>query len=227
MSQAPGKWLHDSIRAWRDGRPSGRAIEPDRPPLLHSSVHASAYLYYATHVAPGAFNPSAFSRGRCWARGAGGNCGVSRGERRRLSLSITGDRKVRSRDARTYEPRVLVRRVELRKPTPLTLPTHGLASVVLVPSYAFAAAAIGTPGMRFHLEAVGVAVRLVTAAGGLVPQAGRLALYPMDSTRYFEFDWVWSRLQRLGRVRRYLDVSSPRFLPLSYVRRTAWSTPGS
>jgi SAM-dependent methyltransferase len=126
-----------------------------------------------------------------------------------------------NRDVRHYQPRVLVRRVERRTPTPLTLVTHGLASVVLVPSYALAAAAIGTPGVRFHLDAVGVAVRLVMRGGRkLVPQAGRLALYPMDSTRYFEFDWVWSRLQRLGRVRRYLDVSSPRFLPLTYVRRS-------
>ena len=120
----------------------------------------------------------------------------------------------------SYEPRVLVQRVEMRKASALTLAAHGLASLVLVPSYAVAAAAIGTPGMRFHLEAVSAAVRLVTHGTGLVAQAGRLALYPMDSTRYFEFDWVWSRLQRLGSVKNYLDVSSPRLLPLSYVRRS-------
>ena len=121
----------------------------------------------------------------------------------------------------SYEPRVLVRRIDHRKPRLLTMVTHGLASIVLVPSYALAAAAIGTPGVRFHLDAVGVALRLVARGGaGLVAQAGRLALYPMDSTRYFEFDWIWSRLQRLGRLRRYLDVSSPRFLPLTYVRRS-------
>ena len=120
----------------------------------------------------------------------------------------------------SYEPRVLVRRVEMRKPGALTLAIHALASVVLVPSYALAATAIGTPGMRFHLEAVSAAVRLVTRGNGLVPQAGRLVLYPMDSTRYFEFDWVWSRLQRLKRVKNYLDISSPRLLPLSYVRRS-------
>jgi SAM-dependent methyltransferase len=120
-----------------------------------------------------------------------------------------------------YEPRILIRRIEHRKPSLRTMLTHGLASVVLVPAYALAAAAIGTPGVRFHLEAVGAALRLVTHGGrGLVAQAGRLALYPMDSTRYFEFDWVWSRLQRLQHVRRYLDVSSPRLLPLTYVRRS-------
>lgn len=120
----------------------------------------------------------------------------------------------------SYEPRVLVRRVEMRTPSALTLVAHGLASVVLVPSYALAATAIGTPGMRFHLEAVSAALRLVTRGHGLLAQAGRLALYPMDSTRYFEFDWVWSRLQRLSRVQNYLDISSPRLLPLSYVRRS-------
>ena len=125
-------------------------------------------------------------------------------------------------EAPRYEPRVLVRRIERRQPTLLTLLAHGLASVVLVPSYSLAAAAIGTPGMRFHLEAVDAAVRLAAHGGTkLVAQAGRLALYPMDSTRYFEFDWVWSRLNRLRHVRTYLDVSSPRFLPLSYVRRSA------
>jgi len=123
--------------------------------------------------------------------------------------------------ATRYEPRVLVRRIEHRKPAGLTMLTHGLASIVLVPSYALAAAAIGTPGMRFHLEAVDVALRLVARGGAeLLAQAGRLALYPMDSTRYFEFDWVWTRLQQLQSVRNYLDVSSPRFLPLSYVRRS-------
>jgi SAM-dependent methyltransferase len=101
-----------------------------------------------------------------------------------------------------------------------TLVAHGLASVVLVPAYAAAAAAIGTPGMRFHREAIGVSLRLLARGGrSLVAQAGRLALYPMDSTRYFEFDWVWSRLMRLGPVRSYLDVSSPRLFPLCFARR--------
>jgi hypothetical protein len=120
----------------------------------------------------------------------------------------------------TYEPRVLVRRVERRTPSTLMLVANALASVVLVPSYALAATAIGTPGMRFHLEGVSAAIRLVTRGNGLIAQAGRLALYPMDSTRYFEFDWVWSRLEQLRHVRNYLDVSSPRLFPLSYVRRS-------
>jgi SAM-dependent methyltransferase len=98
--------------------------------------------------------------------------------------------------------------------------THGLASLVLVPAYAVAAAAIGAPGMRFHREALAVAARLALNGGrALRRHAGRLALYPMDSTRYFEFDWAWSALRRIGRVPAYLDVSSPRFFPLCVARR--------
>jgi SAM-dependent methyltransferase len=98
--------------------------------------------------------------------------------------------------------------------------THGVASVVLLPLYALAAAVIGTPGMRFHGKAVETAARLVVRGGrSLVAPAGRLALYPMDSTRYFEFGWAWDRLRRLDRVGAYLDVSSPRFLPLCFARR--------
>ena len=98
--------------------------------------------------------------------------------------------------------------------------THGLAGVVLVPAYAALATAIGTPGMRFHREALAVAARLaLNGRRALRVQAGRLALYPMDSTRYFEFHWAWSVLKRLGRVDAYLDISSPRFFPLCYARR--------
>ena len=122
----------------------------------------------------------------------------------------------------TYQPRVLIRRVERRVPTPLTLVTHAIASLALVPAYALAARVIGTPGMRFHLEAVALALRLMLHGGTtMLSQAGRLALYPMDSTRYFEFDWMWSRLTRLGRIRAYLDVSSPRLLPLCHARRAS------
>jgi len=120
-----------------------------------------------------------------------------------------------------YVPRRLIRRVEFRPPTPFTMATHALASVVMVPAYAAAATAIGTPGMRFHREALSVSLRLAMNGGSkLIRQAGRLALYPLDSTRYFEFDWVWSALMRLGHVRAYLDVSSPRFFPVSYARRS-------
>jgi SAM-dependent methyltransferase len=136
-----------------------------------------------------------------------------------LNLNVNTNREPGTETRERYQARVLIRRVERRVPTPLMLVTNAIASLALVPAYSLAATAIGTPGMRFHLEALDVARRLVWHDRRLLSQAGRLALYPMDSTRYFEFDWVWSRLMRRGHVRGYLDVSSPRFLPLCYARR--------
>jgi SAM-dependent methyltransferase len=156
-----------------------------------------------------AFARSALRRGLAVAFGGGGNTN-------RPPRTGKGERL----ESTTYIPRRLVRRVEFRQPTPLALVGYALASVVLVPAYAAAATVIGTPGMRFHREAIAIAARLVLAGGlKLATQAGRLALYPMDSTRYFEFDSTWSALMRLGPVDAYLDVSSPRFLPLCYARR--------
>ena len=112
-------------------------------------------------------------------------------------MNTNEEARTRKGERSGYVPRRLIRRVEFRPPTPFTMATHGLASLVLVPAYAAAAAAIGTPGMRFHREAVAVAARLALNGNrNLRQQAGRLALYPMDSTRYFEFDWAWSALMR-------------------------------
>jgi SAM-dependent methyltransferase len=137
------------------------------------------------------------------------------------NVNTNGEARTRKGERPGYCPRRLVRRIEFRPPTPLTMVTHALASLVLLPAYAVAATAIRTPGMRFHREALSVAARLVAKGGTkLLGQAGRLALYPMDSTRYFEFDWAWNALMRLGRVGAYLDVSSPRLFPLCYARRS-------
>ena len=40
----------------------------------------------------------------------------------------------------------------------------------------------------------------------------------MDSVRYFEFDFVWRRIASLP-AKRYLDVSSPRLLPLLLIHK--------
>lgn len=137
-------------------------------------------------------------------------------------MNVNTNREPGSEKCERYQHRVLIRRVERRVPTPLTLVTHAIASLALVPAYALAATVIGTPGMRFHLEALDIARRLVWHdRKAMLSQAGRLALYPMDSTRYFEFGWVWSHLMRRGGARAYLDVSSPRLLPLCYARRAA------
>lgn len=122
----------------------------------------------------------------------------------------------------TYEPRVLIKRVEQNAPTVRAIASHTLASALLGPAYVVRAALSGTPGMRFHVEGLDIARRLVMHAGTrALVQAGKLVVFPMDSTRYFEFDWVWNRLRRRPPAEHYLDVSSPRLLPLRYVRQRA------
>jgi len=46
----------------------------------------------------------------------------------------------------------------------------------------------------------------------------RLLLFPMDSFRYFELNFVWDALSNHA-INYYLDVSSPRLLPLMLARR--------
>src|SRR5688572_28021486 len=114
----------------------------------------------------------------------------------------------------TYEQRPLIRRVERVAPTPGLVATHAIASAILGPVNAVRAALRGTPGMRFQIEAADVACRLaLRGRREELVQAGKLLAFPMDSTRYFEFDWVWERLQQRPPAVRYLDVSSPRLLP--------------
>jgi SAM-dependent methyltransferase len=78
-----------------------------------------------------------------------------------------------------------------------------------VPVNLLRAAAAGLPGVRFHFALMGWALR------GLgkhltVAQAHELFAQPMDSVRYFEFDFLWQTVAAQGTMGDYLDVSSPR-----------------
>jgi len=42
---------------------------------------------------------------------------------------------------------------------------------------------------------------------------------PMDSVRYFEFDFMWRAIESRGALGRYLDVSSPRLFPIILLDR--------
>ncbi len=93
---------------------------------------------------------------------------------------------------------------------------HSFKGPVLGPLYWAGAALAGGPGLGFRWRALRLALR------SLMPGGQRLSAYelfhllfmPMESTRYFEFDFAWQALA--GRsLRRCLDVSSPRLLPVS------------
>jgi len=71
------------------------------------------------------------------------------------------------------------------------------------------AALAGGPGAGFHLA---MAVRAVRLAGSKLSlsQVYSLVAAPMDSFRYFEFDFFWESVRARSSLGSYLDVSSPR-----------------
>jgi len=90
-----------------------------------------------------------------------------------------------------------------------------LASFLSVP-YALLGWMGGCPGVGFRWTCLRMALRGVVG----LPISRILALLaaPLDSVRYFEFDFVRRCLAEIE-VEEYLDVSSPRLLPLALTRR--------
>ncbi len=92
---------------------------------------------------------------------------------------------------------------------------RALRASVLTPAYWAMAHAMKTPGL--HIQARSFALGLRTLLTGKHPlplrEICRLLAFPLDSVRYFELDFMWSALRDL-QFRRYLDVSSPRLLPM-------------
>lgn len=102
---------------------------------------------------------------------------------------------------------------------PLGAAATALAGLVLSPFYLARASARGTPGVSFRRRCSAIGLRqLFAVENRLTPlELYQLIAYPMDSVRYFEFDFAWSCLSEAA-VHKYLDVSSPRLLPLLVVR---------
>jgi SAM-dependent methyltransferase len=112
------------------------------------------------------------------------------------------------------------------KKTYLQIPTRRTASrmrslgralmgIVLTPVYWLVAYSYRTPGLRFRVDCTFVGLRLLFGRKGFVSAADirRLLFLPMDSTRYFEFAFIWDAVSKLSPVR-YLDVSSPHAFPI-------------
>jgi SAM-dependent methyltransferase len=106
---------------------------------------------------------------------------------------------------------------------PLSVRRRGLGSLLfrlkgnlLCPIYWVAAWLAGGPGVMFHLRCAWLGI-IALATRCLERGRSRLIFFPMDSTRYFEFHESWERLRRVP-FTRYLDVSSPRLLPIMLLR---------
>ncbi|MFZ2649352.1 MAG: methyltransferase domain-containing protein [Burkholderiaceae bacterium] len=90
-----------------------------------------------------------------------------------------------------------------------------LWSLMFLP-YALASAWLkGVPGLGCRLRCISFGMRALAA--GDVRRACLLVTYPMDSFRYFEFDFAFGAA-RGATIGRYLDVSSPRLLPFMVLK---------
>jgi len=91
---------------------------------------------------------------------------------------------------------------------------------ILAPAYLLMAIPLRTPGLRFRIQCARLAFELLIRKSARVSFRTIYALlfWPMDSTRYFEFDFVWRQISDHP-PKSFLDVSSPRMFPLMVVRR--------
>ena len=85
----------------------------------------------------------------------------------------------------------------------------------LSPVYWLLSHCFGMPGLTLHRQCARLGFHLFLKRQASIPNAilYELLFKPMDSTRYFEFDFVWQSLHE-SPVKRYLDVASPRMIPL-------------
>jgi predicted SAM-dependent methyltransferase len=88
-----------------------------------------------------------------------------------------------------------------------------LAGFFMLPFYMMAAWILKAPGIAVHVKISWLAVQMFLQQRISFQIFYSLMCFPMDSTRYFEFHEVLTSLAHVP-FNRYLDVSSPRLLPL-------------
>jgi len=94
---------------------------------------------------------------------------------------------------------------------------HTLIGLILFPVCWLMAYGVSAPGLAFRGLCALKGLRLLVRERDFVHAYG-LIVAPLDSVRYFEFDFMWRTIKKI-RVQTYLDVSSPRLLPLMVVDR--------
>jgi predicted SAM-dependent methyltransferase len=103
----------------------------------------------------------------------------------------------------------------LRKLSRIQKLQRALIGGFLSPTYWMLAHPYHAPGLKFRTLCSRLAVYLLVHSRKNISLVDiyHLMFWPMDSTRYFEFDFVWRVLSQMP-INRYLDVSSPRLIPL-------------
>ena len=78
-------------------------------------------------------------------------------------------------------------------------------------------------GIGFHLRCVATGINLLFKSRASLKTCYSYIFFPMDSTRYFEFQEVWKSVKGFV-FTRYLDVSSPRLMPLFLLKAAPGAT---
>jgi SAM-dependent methyltransferase len=92
---------------------------------------------------------------------------------------------------------------------------------VLSPFYWGAAHVYRVPGLYLHRDIAVLGLRLLLGARRRISYSMiySMMFHPMDSVRYFEFDFMWRAVLSSSHVGHYLDVSSPRMFTLMLLRK--------
>jgi SAM-dependent methyltransferase len=98
-----------------------------------------------------------------------------------------------------------------------------LKGILLSPIYLMMAHIAGAPGIGFHLRCVATGTSLLLTGRASLKTCYNYLFLPMDSTRYFEFHEVWKSVKGLV-FKSYLDVSSPRLIPLFLLKAAPGAT---
>lgn len=89
---------------------------------------------------------------------------------------------------------------------------HGIKNLTLFPFYLGLAYFHKSPGLAFRVKCIGLSLSMLLKKHDL-KMVYNVLVMPMDSVRYFEFDFMWKAISNIH-LTRYLDVSSPRLLPI-------------
>jgi SAM-dependent methyltransferase len=115
----------------------------------------------------------------------------------------------------TISGRTLIRVPEKRVASRSSRIVRALLGSFLSPVYCLLAYFRGGPGLGFRKECALLAIRLLFSGKSPLSFADiyRMLCWPMDSTRYFEFEFMWEAVSGLSHLH-YLDVSSPYLFPI-------------
>jgi len=88
------------------------------------------------------------------------------------------------------------------------------------PFYLARASMLGVPGLAFRRMGVELGIELLARRRAPIRFVTIFDLFfmPIDSTRYFEFDFAWRALSDVM-CHDFLDVSSPRLFPILFARK--------